>query len=485
MIDPLFVAPPRTQPPRHRLLLISYIFPPDRSVGGLRWQKMLPYLAMRGWEADVITLEPARGDSVTGLASHPALTELPPGTRVFGVPGAQLPTRRLERAALAAVRLARRLRRHRPTISAATTTADSSPPAAAPPPDKAIPADQLRWSLSTPRGWARAYFGWTEHAEIGAWSRRAAALGNALQATRPYDVVVTSGPPHMTHEAGRLVSMATGIPFVPDFRDPWSLSERVYTTWASPLWMRLARHYEARVVARAAVVVANTEPFAARLRARYPTGPSVLPITNGADEDPLPPSRHMTRFSIRYAGTIYTDSDPIALFRAADIVIRDLGLRPDEFGVDMIGEFADNGGARILDLAAAAGVRSYTTVGAHQPRRAALDFLAGATMFVTFPGVNAMLTIPAKVFECMRYDAWLLVLAPLGSAAELALAGTAADVVPLDDVPEIAKRIAARVQSHRRGERPMALAQDPRFTRRFQADRLANALESLPERAAG
>jgi glycosyltransferase involved in cell wall biosynthesis len=288
----------------------------------------------------------------------------------------------------------------------------------------------------------------------------------------------------MTHEAGRLIAAATGAPFVMDLRDPWSVSERVYRTFASPLWLHLARHYEDRIVARAALVVANTEPFAAREAAQFPRARRVIAITNGADEEPLPPSHRLDRFSIRFAGTIYTNADPLALFRAVARVVRELALSPSEFGLDLIGDFGDDGGARIKSLATAAGIGAYTTVGAHRPRQEALDFLAQATMLVTFPGFNAMLTIPAKIFECLRFDAWLLILAPPGSAPAEALAGTSADVVAIEDEAEIARRIANRVLAHRRGERPTALAYDQRFTRRFQAGRLADALESLPARPA-
>src|SRR5437764_12738519 len=38
-----------------RLLLISYHFPPDPAVGGLRWQQLSRYLAKHGWGIDVIT----------------------------------------------------------------------------------------------------------------------------------------------------------------------------------------------------------------------------------------------------------------------------------------------------------------------------------------------------------------------------------------------------------------------------------------------
>ena len=64
-----------------RILLLSYHFPPDSSMGALRWEKMIATGAERGWRADVISMPPsdAHGYDATRLNA------LPPGTRLFGL----------------------------------------------------------------------------------------------------------------------------------------------------------------------------------------------------------------------------------------------------------------------------------------------------------------------------------------------------------------------------------------------------------------
>jgi hypothetical protein len=112
-----------------------------------------------------------------------------------------------------------------------------------------------------------------------------------------------------------------------------------------------------------------------------------------------------------------------------------------------------------------------------------MEFLAQATMLVTFPGLNTI-TIPAKTFECVRFDAWLLALSQRGSATELLLHGTEADVVPPDDVEGIAAAIRKRVLAHRRGVVPTRVASDDRFGRRGQARILLDAIARfLPQDA--
>src|SRR5947209_3273032 len=45
----------RSQPRKHRLLVITFHFPPDGSVGGKRWAGFSKYLARLGWEVHVVT----------------------------------------------------------------------------------------------------------------------------------------------------------------------------------------------------------------------------------------------------------------------------------------------------------------------------------------------------------------------------------------------------------------------------------------------
>src|SRR6267143_316057 len=53
-----------------RLLVITYHFPPDGAVGGLRWAGITKYLARLGWQVSVVTAAaPPTGNSAT-LDAH-------------------------------------------------------------------------------------------------------------------------------------------------------------------------------------------------------------------------------------------------------------------------------------------------------------------------------------------------------------------------------------------------------------------------------
>ena len=460
-----------SQPSAGRLLLLSYHFPPSRAVGALRWQKLCGYAAARGYTIDVITLDP----SCVGERDADRLEELPAGVRIFGVASQRSWVHSLVTRALALRRAVLRRFRSRDSSSSQPTTTARPP---APRPDS-FAWSELRFIPLSARELGRLYSSWLDYATMGAWARIAAHIGTQLAATNDYRGIITCGPPHMVHQAGRLVAERTGLPLILDFRDPWSLVQRVPEVLAHPLWRRLAARYEGAAVRAASLVVVNTDPHRTALQRVYPDVASrIITVTNGYDEEPLPPQRVGRRFVVGYAGTIYLDRDPRPLFRAAARVIPELELSPEDFGLAFMGSSGSLGGVDVRQMAAEEGVDAYLELRPSGPRRDALDFLANATMLVSLPQDSDM-AIPSKIFEYMRYDAWLLAMAAPESATSQLLAGTQADVVQREDVDALARVLRERYQSHRRGETPPRIADDRRFSRECQADILFTALERV------
>ena len=89
------------------------------------------------------------------------------------------------------------------------------------------------------------------------------------------------------------------------------------------------------------------------------------------------------------------------------------------------------------------------------------------------------MAIPSKVFEYMRFDAWLLALADEGSASQQLLVGSGADVVDPTDVNGIARVLSERYGSFKLSGPPRQPALIARCSRREQARILFEALEPL------
>jgi hypothetical protein len=440
-----------------RILLVSHAFPPDPEVGGLRWQKMTRYFGEQGWEFDVLT----RDFRHSSRLDRARLDELPPGTRIFCVPAALPLMLRIQKTILGALRRARSPQgRHSGHASPEGTSA---------------PNDVER----KPGSLARAYFAAALFMREAKWARAVARFGARLTSEREYRIVISSGPPHLAHEGARLIARSSGLPYLVDMRDPWSLVQRVVDEIASPVWYILARHFERRVVRESALLVMNTERSRDAMRAAYPRyANKIEAIRNGCDDEALPPPRRGTRFSIRFAGSIYIDRDPRLLFRAAARVIATLGLEPGQFAIEFIGDVDRYAGTPTMQIAREEGVERYVSLGGLLKREAALEFLAGASVLLSLPQ-DSDFAIPAKIYEYLRFDAWMLVLAHEHSATAQLLRDVDADVLEPEDVDGMARAIQRRYEQFTRGESPKSPASDGRFGRRAQAEKLIRLVSRI------
>lgn len=320
---------------------------------------------------------------------------------------------------------------------------------------------------------ARMYFNrWSD------WADRSARLGVSLARVRSYRVVVSSGPPHMAHVSAQRIARATGTPHVLDLRDPWFSDDAEPDEMRSALWRERTMKLERAAVSEAALVVVNTESCRVMMAARYPAYVKrFLTVMNGADADVRPDGDLDARFTIAHAGSLYSGRDPRSLFRGVAGAIRELGVTPQQLSVRFMGGASYNG-VSLVTLAHEIGIADFFESLPMRPRSEALAMLRAAAMVVVLPQQHVH-SIPGKVFEYVQLQAWLLVLSTPGTATELLLRDSGADVVHPDDVVGMTRAIVRRYRDMRAGARPVPINADGRFDRARQAALLFDALDRL------
>ena len=440
---------------RPRLLLITYSFVPDALVGALRWQKLARHASDFGWGLDVITLSSRQFDRT----DETALLDLPPDIRRIEVPQRQSVIGRVIRSGLA-------VRRAIPKSEGSAINAVSGPQ---------VP------TVST--AFRRSLLAVLEYGHHRRWAHDAFRVARRLIDRSVHQAIVTTGPPHMAHEAGRLASRESGLPLVVDFRDPWSGVERLDDVGL--VWYRLARMYERRVMSSARIIVANTDLAAGKIRAAYPEhADRVITVMNGYDDDtPVPEVSRGRRFLLAFAGSIYLDRSPRSLFEAAARVIRELQLTPLDFSIEFMGQVSHLGDMPLREIAREFGIADFVVVHPRRDRGAAHQFLASAAMLLNLPQENRS-AIPAKLYEYMRFPAWILALADANSATGILLKATEADLVAPDNVDGIAHVLRERILQFRAGVLPHPIARNGRFSRRHQAVVLFDAIKTITDLAA-
>ncbi len=452
-----FASARPSRPGSPRMLLIAYHFPPDPAIGGVRWQEMTRYLTERGWAVDVI----ARDFRELGRLDAARLEQLPEAVRIFCAADREPLTGRVHKALWPVLR--RLTSRARETDQAVTPAAEEPP------------------TPGGTRALVRAYFVWLEFARTNNWARSAATLGFTLGRHARYDVVISSGPPHMAHEGARRIAAAVSAPLAIDLRDPWSIQRCLPESLASPLWYTLAKRYERRAVRDAALVVLNVEGSREGMVAVYRDQAAKFEvIRNGCDDTRLPPTTRDGRFTIRFAGSIYSDRDPRLAFRAAARVIQERALSPSQFAFEFVGYISE---PHLMQMAQEEGIAEYVHFGGFLSSREVQEFLAGATMLLSLSMDEESYSIPGKLYEYMRFEAWMLVLAHAGSATELLLRGTEADVVDPADVDAIAAVLRRRCDLFTAGQMPVPVRADGRFDRVVQSQKLLDRLTVIVDSA--
>ena len=216
-----------------------------------------------------------------------------------------------------------------------------------------IPLQLVRWGLHGTLRRARlpttaaSYVGWPD--EFVGWVPTAA--WHALRAIRRYrpDVLYSTSSPISAHLVALLVSRATGIPWVADFRDAWTKNPMAHGLATS--LPGLSARLEGQIVRRASYVVVVDECM--ELIGIDGRHPRLLVIRNGVDPEDVPPPAPTVRgerFRISYIGTLYGAQDAASVFAALRALIDRRALDATKLEVRIVGDVARNTDASLDGL---------------------------------------------------------------------------------------------------------------------------------------
>ena len=377
-----------SQEPTRRLLVITYHFPPDGAVGGLRWAGLSKYLVRLGWEVHVVTAAPAGSDSqVPGVQRH------------------ALARRKTLNDAYASFAQRRRpSRRHEPTGSSLAIPAQSA---------SGLPGRLV----ANARNAVRIALGFPDAGR--GWVLRAGIAARRLLRERTFDAVVTSGPPHSAHFAGVLATMGRSVPHVLDMRDPWTSGNLDFPAygmdshWLQPLIVPLQRWLFRRVPR----VVVNTREFAEDLRRAEPSL-RVWHVPNGTDVGALPPrgEERYDGISIAYLGTFYAGRRFSTIIAALAGLAKDRPHDAARIRLRIAGSMDAAQVERFREALTAHGIAEMVELHGRVTREAALDMLRRSHLALVLAQAQPT-QVPAKLYECVGLGVPTLVLTERTSAA--------------------------------------------------------------------
>ena len=299
----------------------------------------------------------------------------------------------------------------------------------------------------------------------------------------PVDLIVSTGPPQSMHMIGRRLALETGLPWVADFRDPWTkifYFKHLSMTRATEKWHK---KMEKKVLDDASVVVAVSPLVQQEFQSMTQT--PVELITNGFDECDFPSGRYAEAdggpdkdFVITHTGLFAADGNPTMLWKVLAGKCRTNEAFAKALRIKLVGK-TDK---QIIESIEAAGLTPNLIDMGYQPHAEAIEQQRRASLLILplrkEPEYKAVL--PGKLFEYLASWRPVLGIGQTDGAMSMILNSTKTGLVlDWEDESSISRFIELCWHNHLAGKLTVEDADISQFTRRNLTRRMAELFDRL------
>ena len=166
------------------------------------------------------------------------------------------------------------------------------------------------------------------------WMTTALPEADRLLQRRSYDAILSCSLPNTAHLIARELKRRYHLPWMADFRDPWTLNQ--YYPYS-----RLRRFFERRMerttMSQADALSITSHQWARDMQSLHADIP-VFTIFNGYDQDEMYPAPLTRKFTITHTGKLYEGKrDPSILFEAIAQLVGEGRLKAEDIQVRLYG----------------------------------------------------------------------------------------------------------------------------------------------------
>ena len=437
-----------------RVLIISYYWPPTGGSGVQRWVKFAKYFPAEGWQPVIYT--PENPEQLAVDASLEA--EVPAEAEVI--------RRRIVEPYEMYKKLLRKSGHSKEAVEVNPVNA------------------QNKSFLQKVAMWIRGNFFLPDPRCL--WIRPSVKFLKEYLKEHPVDLIVSTGPPQSMHLIGRLLAKETGLPWIADFRDPWTkifYFKHLQMTRTTVKWHK---KMDKKVLDDATVVVAVSPLVQQEFQAMTQT--PVELITNGFDECDFTATKNTEanggpdrEFVITHTGLFAADGNPTVLWD----VLAEKCSKDESFKKLMKIKLVGKTDEQILKSIEDAGLSGNLEDMGYQPHAVAVEQQRKASLLILplrkEPEYKAVL--PGKLFEYLASWRPVLGIGQTDGAMSMILNNTKTGLVlNWDDKMSIEKYIDICWKDHLNGHLSVEDADISQFTRRNLTRRMAQLFDKLIEK---
>ena len=293
----------------------------------------------------------------------------------------------------------------------------------------------------------------------------------------PVDLIVSTGPPQSMNLIGRRLALETGLPWIADFRDPWT---KIFYFKHLSRWHK---KMEKKVLDDASVVVAVSPLVQQEFQAMTQT--PVELITNGYDECDFPYGKDEDAaggkgkdFIITHTGLFAADGNPEVLWE----VLSEKCAVDEDFRKHLKIKLVGKTDVQIIRSIEEAGLKDNLIDMGYQPHSVAVEEQRKASLLILplrkEPEYKAVL--PGKLFEYLASWRPVLGIGQTDGAMSMILNTTKTGVVlDWNDKTSIGRFIDLCWSNHLKGNLTVDDADISQFTRRNLTRRMAELFENI------
>jgi len=256
----------------------------------------------------------------------------------------------------------------------------------------------------------------------------------------PIDIIVSTGPPHSMHLIGMGLANQTGIPWIADFRDPWTKIDFYLDLMLSARADRKHHELETKVVQSASAVTVINKDMKHQFEKMGVN--KIYYIPNGFDPDDIPNKNVLldTKFSISHIGSIVPSRNPDNLWQVLSGLVSENSGFAGDLEIKLIGS-SDLSVYRSIEKA---GLGGYLNSVDYLPHKDAVESLTRSQVLLLLinqtPNAKGILT--GKFFEYMSSGRPILAIGPVdGEVAGILNETRTGQIVGFNDRDELEKHI--------------------------------------------
>ncbi|MBS1558965.1 MAG: glycosyltransferase [Bacteroidetes bacterium] len=394
-----------------KILILTYYWPPAGGIAVQRWVKLSKYLWRRGWQPVIYTVSNGNYPQRDQSMDKDVLPEITVIRKSIWEP-------------------------HRlyQLISSRKSKSDTNE----------ISQQKKSWigKIST---WIRSNF-FIPDARMF-WIRPSVRFLKKYLKDNPVEAIISTGPPHSVHLIAMRLKQQLSIPWLADFRDPWTTMDYYHDLLLTGLADRQHHRLELEVLRGADAVTVVGERMKKEFEQKR--GSEVTIVTNGFDEEDFSGTTALDQdFSLLYAGSFFNRINPVNLWKILGELKKEKHPLGHHLKIRIMGHVAEGVRQSIREN----GLEAHLEMIPFQPHEVATREMKKAAVLLLGVDVRTKFVLTGKLFEYLGAQRPILAFGPTdGDAAKIISESGAGKMFSFEEQIKLKEHIAQLFQYFQQG----------------------------------